>query len=82
MMHGGGMMDGWGMMGPVMWIFMLLLWGFAIFGLICSVRWLVTRGKAGGEQGSPQTPLDILKARYAKGEIGKEEFARMKKELE
>jgi putative membrane protein len=82
MMHGGGMMDGWGMMGPVMWIFMLLLWGFAIFGLICAVRWLVTRGKTGGGQGSPLTALDILKARYAKGEIGKEEFERMKKELE
>jgi len=75
-------MYGWGMMVPVMWIFMLLLWGFAILGLICAVRWLVKRGKAGGGQGSPLTPLDILKARYAKGEIEKEAFERMKKELE
>jgi len=82
MMHGGGMMDGWGMMGPAMWIFMLLLWGFAIFGLICAVHWLATRGKGGGGKDSPATPLDILKARYAKGEIGKEEFERMKKDLE
>jgi len=28
------------------------------------------------------TPLDILKKRYAKGEISKEEFDQMKKELE
>lgn len=76
------MMGGGGMMGVGMWIFLLLLWGFAIFGLVCAVRWLVTRGKAGGGQGSPSTPLEILKARYAKGEIGKEEFERMKKELE
>jgi putative membrane protein len=82
MMHGHGMMNGWGMMGPLMWVFMLLLWGFAIFGLICAVRWLVTRGKAGEEHKAPETPLELLKARYARGEIGREEFERMRKELE
>lgn len=82
MIHGGGMMDGWGMMSPVMWIFMLLLWGFAIFGLICAVRRLVGRGQAGGGKLLPETALELLKRRYAKGEIGKEEFERMKKDLE
>jgi putative membrane protein len=28
-----------------------------------------------------ETPLDILKARYARGEIGKEEYERMRREL-
>jgi len=36
-----------------------------------------TNGKISGE-----TPLDILKKRYAKGEIAKDEFERMKKDLE
>jgi putative membrane protein len=31
---------------------------------------------------SIETPLDILKKRYAKGDINKEEFDRKKKELE
>jgi putative membrane protein len=82
MMHSGGVMDGGGMMGPAMWVFMLLLWGFAILGLICVVRWLITRGNAGGEQGAPSTPLDILKMRYARGEIGREEYERMRQDLE
>jgi len=81
MMHGGGMMDGWGVMGPLMWFFMLLFWGFAILGVVCAIRWLVSRGKPGGEP-LPETPLEILKARYAKGEIGREEFERMKKDME
>ncbi|HAD05462.1 MAG: hypothetical protein A2005_01970 [Desulfuromonadales bacterium GWC2_61_20] len=82
MMHGGGMMDGWGMMNPVMWIFMLLFWGFAIFGLICAFRELANRGKSGKEKEAQESSLDILKKRYARGEIGKEEFERMRKDLE
>jgi putative membrane protein len=46
------------------------------------VRWLVVRGRDGKEQGGAATPLDILKSRYARGEIGTEEFERMKKDLE
>jgi putative membrane protein len=30
----------------------------------------------------PDSPLDILKKRYAKGEINKEQFEQMKKDLE
>lgn len=39
---------------------------------------------AGGTHGPNipgDSPQDILKARYAKGEIGREEFERMKKEI-
>ena len=31
---------------------------------------------------SDQTPLDILKARYARGEIGREEYEQMRRDLE
>lgn len=79
MMHGHEMMDGWGMMGPLMWLFMLLLWGFAIFGVLCAARWLV--GRKGANGAGKETPIDILKSRYARGEITREEFERMKEEL-
>jgi putative membrane protein len=80
-MHGHGMMNGWGMMGPLMWIFMLLLWGFAILGVVCAIRWLFFEKRWEAARGK-ETPLDILKVRYARGEIGREEFERMRKELE
>lgn len=81
-MYGNGMMNGWMAMGPLMWIVMILFWGLAIFGLICAVRWLTGHGSSSEGQNSPQTPLEILKTRYARGEISKEQFEQIKKDLE
>ena len=39
MMHGYGM-EHMNMMGPQMWFFMILLWGFAIVGMACTIKWL------------------------------------------
>ena len=83
MMPGGGMM-GWGGfggygMGFVGWIFMLLFWGLIIVGLVLVVRWLWDHGRPG--TGGADSPLEILKRRYARGEISKEEFDRMKQDL-
>ena len=58
------------------WIIGLLFIGLALF-LVYR-----TRGKARDpEEASARTPLDVLKDRYASGEIDKEEFERKKKEL-
>ena len=85
MMPGGGMM-GWGGygyggygMGLIGWLFMLLFWGLIIVGLVLVVRWLWDRGRPAG--GGSDAPLEILKRRYARGEINKEEFDRTKKDL-
>ncbi len=67
---------GWGM--GFGWIFMIIFWVLVILGVVYLVQ-IATRG--GISPGQKETPLDILKKRYAKGEITKEEFERMKDDL-
>ena len=78
-------MMGWGNHGYGMgWfggIFMVLFWVVVIAGIIYSIRYLAT-GKSAtfGREGSD--PLEILKKRYANGEIDTEEYEERKKVLE
>ena len=69
----GGM--GWGWIGLGM-VHMLLFWVLVILGIVVLVRWL-----ASGPPEERQRPLEILKARYAKGEITKEQFEQMKRDI-
>jgi putative membrane protein len=55
------------------WIFMLLFWAIIIFIVVALVK---KRGS-----GENETAEDILKKRYARGEISKEEFERLKKDI-
>jgi putative membrane protein len=52
--------------------------------LIAAAIWWFTKGAGSKDHGrlTGETPLDILKKRYAKGEITKDEFEKMKKDLE
>jgi putative membrane protein len=72
--YGWGMGFGWGLG----WLFFVLLWVLAILGVVNLIRFMAGRGSRGS---SAETPLDILKRRYAKGEISKEEFERMKEDI-
>ncbi len=73
----GPMMNyGFGYGGMFMWIIFLILLGVAIYFIVQTVK---NKNISGDVQ---ETPLSILKKRYAKGEITKEEFDRMKKDLE
>lgn len=67
---------GWGM--GFGWILMFLFWALVILGIVYIVQ-AISRGP--GQSGTEDTSLDILKKRYAKGEITKEEFERMKDDL-
>ena len=61
---------------PFGWIMMIGFWGLIIFG----IAWLV-REMSGKNKTNQKDSLDILKERYAKGEIEREEFERMKKDI-
>jgi len=77
MMHwdyGWGM--GWGM--GFGWVFMIFFWVLVVFGIFYLIRIVMTSTK---KEASGDTALDILKKRYAKGEITKEEFEKIKNDL-
>ena len=85
--HGPGMMwdygYGWAHMlfGTLM---MILFVGGIIVLVVLAIRWLSGSGHLGG--GGPQprggtTALDILKERYARGEIDREEFEERRRVL-
>lgn len=59
-------------------IFILLIAGLIAYAL--GWRPQFTNREAYGE--SQQTPLEILKVRYARGEIGQEEYQQLRRDLE
>ena len=69
-------MMGWGF-GILGWFFMLLFWLLIILGVVALIRYLARSGQSREDK----TPLDILKERYARGEIDKKEFEEKKKDL-
>lgn len=61
---------------------MIIFWVAAIVSVALLVKWLAASpGKADGPS-TGESPIEILKRRYAAGEIGKEEFEEKKKDLE
>jgi len=68
---------GWNGFNTFGWVFMIFFWLLLVLGVIALIRYLSKSGPS--KEG--QTPLDILKARYARGEINQKEFEEMKKDL-
>lgn len=81
-------MMGWGYgFGGFGMFFMLFFW----IGIIALIFWFISRAMSGssnqamnnggGSISAQESPLDILRRRYASGEISKEEFETMQREL-
>ena len=78
------MMDwgyGWGMGGFGI-VFMILVWALLILGLAVLIK-LVAGGGSADKGGSKaeDSALEILKKRYARGEIDRKEFEEKKRAL-
>ncbi len=69
---------GWGWMGLGI-LQMLLFWVLVILGIVVLVKWLVARPHS--SPGGAGRALHILKERYAKGELTREQFEQMKREI-
>lgn len=74
----GNMMGGWGGFGIFSWITMLVFWLLLTLGVVALIRYL---GNSRKNSDKDKSPLDILKKRYARGEIDKKEFEEMKKDF-
>lgn len=66
---------GWWMIFGGLWMF--LFWG----GLIALIVWGINKLVNRNSSDRKRNPLEIVKERYARGEISQEEFERLKKDL-
>lgn len=79
---------GWDHMGSGMgWgagfggLYMILFWAVVIAVVVVLVKWIFG-GSARTGMPSRKSALDVLKERYARGDIGREEFEQKKRDIE
>ena len=85
-----GLLGGGMMMGPMMgwggfgfgWVILVIFWALIIGGVAALLVWLFQRGRPVGAGPTGGRALEILRERYARGEITREEFERMRHDLE
>jgi len=70
-------MQGYGVMG-FGGFFGLIFWLLLIIGIVLAIKWVLGSSSSAGRSLSA---MEILKQRYASGEISEEEYLRMKKQL-
>ncbi len=70
----GGGMGIWTLFGMIFWIVLIV-------GVVLLVIWFIQRAAGGGTSKTGESALEILKKRYARGEISKEEFEEKKRDI-
>ena len=80
--HDGGMMDGGMMMGMMGgWMLLWALVGLALLVVaVLAAVWLVKHRSPAGPGAGPG-PEEVLRRRYAAGEIDREDYLRMQRDL-
>lgn len=80
-MMGPGIMGPWGVTASSWWsVAMLVFWALMLVGIAVLVIWAI-RQMGPGEAAS-RRPLEILKERYARGELTREHYEQMRHDLE
>ena len=82
-MMGGGMMHGFGFGGMGLfggWIGLILNLAI-IIGIVILVVWAVKRFTSSSVSSGGQTPREIVQARYARGEITRDQYQQMLSDL-
>ena len=64
-------------------LIMIVFWSAVATGLILLVKWIIQGGREGDREiAAADNALSILKERYARGEIGQDDYYRMRDEIE
>jgi putative membrane protein len=70
----------WGWMSGFGWIFMILFWALIMLGVAALGKWIFSTGDPVASGGARRA-LDILKERYARGEINRDQYEQMRQDL-
>jgi putative membrane protein len=82
-----GFAGGFGLMALVAFLVAIAFWGAIIALVVLGVRWLIRQERASrlppdsSTQPRADDPLEILRSRYARGEIDDEEYERRRRTL-
>jgi putative membrane protein len=80
--HGWMFDGGIGMLFGGLWMILILIAPLLLLAVLLKYLFTKSRGN-GGRPGEPtrQTPLDVLKEAYARGEISREEFLQKRDDI-